>query len=414
MAEEEAPRAQTIADYLEAGIAAARAGQGPLARTLLSKVVEQDAQVLAAWQWLSRVVTDPEEREICLENVLVLDPQDAPAREELARLRAELPPLPAPEPAATEAPPPPLAEGELPMPPLINLEDRFLCPYCAARTRFEEHRCPRCRGALWRRSRQQEERTESRIGFVLGLQAIACGLNAAAIVLLLLYVSLQVRHPGVWPMLRLYLGLRGVPDQVVGAALAVLPRQPILILGGLFLLSLVVLVGIYLRWRGAFYLFLVNGAGLAITGLLTTLTLWPAVSLGNATLDSIARIAMLAMDLAILGVVLGLALEMRDDFFFEQERIVYRLAPQAVEGIDFLAHGQRCAQEGMWALAAIHFRRAIDALSDDFEAELKLAATYSRLGRRGPAQHYLERARRSRPDDPRVSELERWLKQPHG
>ncbi len=409
MAEDEAQHIQTISDYLEAGIAAAQAGQNPLARTLLSRVVEQDANVTAAWRWLSWVVDDPEEREICLENVLILDPQDAAAREELARLRAEQP-LP-PGPAVAEAPPLPLDEAELPMPPLISLEDRYLCPYCAAPTRFEARRCPRCRGALWSRSRQQEERTESRIGFVLGLQAIVCGLNAVSVALLLLYVALQSGHQGIWPMLRVYLGLGGVSTAVADAALAVLPRLPVLVLGGLFLLSLVVLAGIYLRWRGAFYLFMVSGAGLAITGLLTTLTLWPAVSLGNATLDSIARIAMVAVDLAILGVVMGLVMEMRDDFFFEQERIAFRLAPQAVESVDFLAHGQRYAQEGMWALAAIHFRRAIDALTDDSEAALKLAATYGRLGRFAVARRYLERARRGRPADPRVGELERWLEE---
>lgn len=413
MAEDSAPHIDTVADYLEAGIAAAQAGQRPLARSLLIKVIELDERSTAAWQWLSQVAEGPEEEEVCLENVLTLEPANAAAQERLARLRAGPAPQPtAPAPAelpAAPPAPPSAAAAELPMPPLINLEDRYLCPYCATRTAFADRTCRTCGGKLWQRSRQQEERVAARIGFVLGLQAIAAGLNALAIVLLLLYVSLQVGYTGIVPMLRLYLGLPGAPSAATGAALALLPRLPLLTLLALLLLAVVVWTGIYLRWRPTLYLYLVSGGGLVVVGLLTTLMLWPAVNLGDPILDSAARVAMIVLDLAILGTVFWLAMEMREDFFFDQERIVYRLAPSAVEGVDFMGYGQRYAQHGMWALAAIHYRRAIDALTDDFEAQLKLAATYGHMHRYGAAQRYLEAAAQGRPDDPRVPELRAWL-----
>jgi hypothetical protein len=99
MAEDGVQHSETIADYLEAGIAAAQAGQNPLARTLLTRVIEQDERNTAAWLWLSRVTNSPEEQEICLENVLTLEPGNAEAQGALAQVRARLAPPPPEAPA---------------------------------------------------------------------------------------------------------------------------------------------------------------------------------------------------------------------------------------------------------------------------------------------------------------------------
>ena len=68
----------------------------------------------------------------------------------------------------------------------------------------------------------------------------------------------------------------------------------------------------------------------------------------------------------------------------------------------------------MWALAAIHFRRAIDALTDDFEARLRLAAMYGHLRRHQAARRHLDVAAQGRPDDARVRDLEAWLQRREG
>ena len=65
---------------LQEGIAAARAGQKEQARELLLQVIAQDEAVEAAWLWLSGVVDDPGERQICLENVLTLNPYNTAAQ----------------------------------------------------------------------------------------------------------------------------------------------------------------------------------------------------------------------------------------------------------------------------------------------------------------------------------------------
>src|SRR4029079_17673312 len=65
---------------LAQGQDAARKGDKPAARTLLTQVVERDPHNELAWMWLSGVVEEPEEQQICLENVLVINPQNDKAR----------------------------------------------------------------------------------------------------------------------------------------------------------------------------------------------------------------------------------------------------------------------------------------------------------------------------------------------
>jgi|GEM_PF-712666 len=71
---------------LRAGITAAKAGQREQARQSLLRVIEQDEASIPAWLWLSTVLDDREERRICLENVLTLDPDNTHARAGLLRL----------------------------------------------------------------------------------------------------------------------------------------------------------------------------------------------------------------------------------------------------------------------------------------------------------------------------------------
>jgi hypothetical protein len=64
---------------LKEGKAAAKRGDKVQARSLLTQVVESDPRSEEAWMWLSGVVSDPQEQQICLENVLVINPQNEQA-----------------------------------------------------------------------------------------------------------------------------------------------------------------------------------------------------------------------------------------------------------------------------------------------------------------------------------------------
>ena len=73
-------------DLLRQGITAAKAGQREHARELLMRVVEQDDENALAWLWLSGVVDSLDDREVCLENVLSVDPDNDAAQRGLDTL----------------------------------------------------------------------------------------------------------------------------------------------------------------------------------------------------------------------------------------------------------------------------------------------------------------------------------------
>jgi Flp pilus assembly protein TadD len=72
MSEESQP-----AELLRQGIAAAKAGRKEEAHETLLQVIKLDERNEQAWLWLSAVVDSIEEKEICLENVLALNPANA-------------------------------------------------------------------------------------------------------------------------------------------------------------------------------------------------------------------------------------------------------------------------------------------------------------------------------------------------
>lgn len=80
----------SIAQLLQAGIAAARAGQRERARDLLTRVTGLDADNVSAWLWRSGVADNPLEQELCLEKVLALDPDNGPAQKGLAIVRKRI------------------------------------------------------------------------------------------------------------------------------------------------------------------------------------------------------------------------------------------------------------------------------------------------------------------------------------
>jgi hypothetical protein len=77
-----------ITAALNQAILAAKAGRNSEARRLLESVLNVDERNEQAWLWLSGVVDDAEERAICLENVLTINPDNQAARQGLAALRA--------------------------------------------------------------------------------------------------------------------------------------------------------------------------------------------------------------------------------------------------------------------------------------------------------------------------------------
>ena len=138
---------ERIAALMHRGIAAAKTGQKAEARRMFVRVTELDEGHINAWLWLSGVVTTTEERCICLENVLTLDPQNAVAQKGLRLLGQHLPPKKAP--VAPTCP-----HCGVPLPPsgkLCPACHQWLlvtCPACGAFADVEEPQCPACDFAL--------------------------------------------------------------------------------------------------------------------------------------------------------------------------------------------------------------------------------------------------------------------------
>ncbi|MBN1487213.1 MAG: hypothetical protein JW981_06185, partial [Anaerolineae bacterium] len=84
-----ANRQAEVAELLQAGITAAKAGQRVAARALLRQVVEIDPRQVVAWMWLSGLVDDPGERIACLEHVVTLDPENTRAEDALEKLQQQ-------------------------------------------------------------------------------------------------------------------------------------------------------------------------------------------------------------------------------------------------------------------------------------------------------------------------------------
>lgn len=80
---------------LARGIQAAKQGDRIAASTLLYEVIDREPKNELAWLWLSYVLDSEEDRRICLENVLTLNPHNRYARQGLARLNGEAAPAPA-------------------------------------------------------------------------------------------------------------------------------------------------------------------------------------------------------------------------------------------------------------------------------------------------------------------------------
>ncbi|NDJ85056.1 MAG: hypothetical protein GYB66_04140 [Chloroflexi bacterium] len=99
---------------VQKAIAAYKAGKKSTARDILMQVVDLDEENEKGWLYLSLVVDSLEEQEICLDNVLALNPNNEQARKAMAVVAKKL--GKEPPPAKPKAPTPPPATQAQPAP----------------------------------------------------------------------------------------------------------------------------------------------------------------------------------------------------------------------------------------------------------------------------------------------------------
>ncbi|HML22806.1 MAG TPA: tetratricopeptide repeat protein [Aggregatilinea sp.] len=73
-------------DLYKAGKAAARQGDRAQAHELFRQAIEMDPYHEQVWLWLASVVDSDEDKRVCFENVLELNPSNPTARQHLQRI----------------------------------------------------------------------------------------------------------------------------------------------------------------------------------------------------------------------------------------------------------------------------------------------------------------------------------------
>jgi hypothetical protein len=223
--------------------------------------------------------------------------------------------------------------------------------------------------------------------------------------LMLVYAGYKIGLDNFFGLVPVYLGLpNDVPPAVADAAFEAVPRLYVLPFVPFILFSLAVLVGLYLRWKPVFYLFLINAflmLGTAIAGLSIGLSLPGEAIVINQRVGALCGGGGIVLALMMFLLVLQIA----DDFFFDQKRLLLRPDRDATNGPALLSSGRTYASRQMWGLAAIHLRRAVGQMPHQIDCHLALSVAYLNLKRYELAASALEEARRINPNHSQVEHL---------
>ena len=380
-----------LEEKLQQGIDAARANDKKAARAILKEVVEADETQAAAWLWLYKVVDSLEEKAICLDNVLTLEPDNDYARERLIRIKSEQKKLvDSPYGPGEEEPPPAVvnfsAINDAPVttdyPHKDEFDNELLCPYCVALTHRQDRVCPTCHRPLIISRRVKEERTvwlwrAVFLQFVVGFFLPAFG---AA------YATLAGKLHGIptpMPFFPLYFGQPvDQPERAVQMMLAVFPVWVFWGLIAASFYSLILMVLLYVRIPYGNVVYLVNATlllGLGVVGIIFFFSSYVWLGAG-----------VFALFLGAAQMVI--TLNLWNDFTFKEGRLLLRI-DHGVKGHRSLAiSGRKYSQLGIWGLAIIHLRRAVLREPANPANHVGLVVAYMKINRYDLAEKALQYA----------------------
>ncbi len=412
-----------VAATLDAGIAAAERGDLAHARELLMQVVARDEENVTAWWWLSQVVPTQEDQIICLENVLTLDPSHAPAQLLFSELRP--PPIVFEDVEMEQAPEwdayidqgvdQPKYEDSVPIAMLDRLPEMLTeplhCPYCAAPTEYRDRRCPTCERGLWTRTREYPDPTR-RYALLLGQEGVYAFLALLLPIFLLTYLSALLRVDNYLDFLPIYSGQMELAPHITEALFELLPRTVFWLSMAPSLIALLILLILIPRWHKLFF----GALGLAGLRIVLSLVLLAVViSTIRANAPDEVRLFLTIMHYVtpitaalLFGGAIAVfifLLRAEEEFEMDEDRIMLEIDSGVVDSeIGLRIAGQRAAMRRMWALAALHLRRAL-GLNKRLETALMLVLAYIRLGEYALAEDALAAARQLGPDAPQIAEM---------
>ncbi len=399
--------------WLKAGMTAARSGDQEKGRQLLLQVIEVDEENEMAWLWLSGVADTDEERRICLDNVLAINPDNQAAKKGLAQLGAAqlgaaklgVAETAAPEPAPDGSPTSPLEpepaneiivrkeyqakslagailypeaqvkEWKWKEPQLSHQLPRVeiaasstfddvwtqnveMCPYCAQELAFDDIKCPQCQRHLITKQFRYEKPSANLHVFWVFLLGLGNLYLVQAIYDLIAYQALGL---AIWHIFLMAF--------LVGLTFAVYHRQFWAFVTALALLITVIagrLVGDVLAID---YSFLgIIEADESIRNVVSSLI----INMGGFLRG-------LQLGAAGLGLAYGLFAVM-PDFARDSQRQVADLKRGLRHGSDYHDAARKFARKEMWATAVLHWQRAAANAPNQLSYQRRLGLAYAHLG----------------------------------
>lgn len=382
---------------LKEAITAAKVGQREKAHQLLMDILRADEENELAWLWLSGVVKSKDERRICLENVLTLNPDNQIAQKGLAKLGQ-----PTPEPSSEQEadyeteekvmrreyepfspasailyPERQVQEVRWQEPKVAQKAARAeikatstyddvwsrnveMCAYCAHELTFDDTECPQCKRKL-NSKRFSYEKASS---------------------------SLHVY----WVLL-VGLGQMFLLEALVNVVMG--PHSNYLVAGGYLLLLLLfwgLAVGVYLRQSWAH---IVSLAALAIvlTGfLLNSVIELDYAAIGLAALDASIRnfvgsfigilldfLLVFEIATAVTALFYGI-FKAAPEFAREKTRLVATVTKGRHTAPDYHNRARLLAEKGLWASAILHWQRAAAQEPGQVAYQKQLGLAYAQIG----------------------------------
>ncbi|MAT95641.1 MAG: hypothetical protein CL608_00615 [Anaerolineaceae bacterium] len=356
---------------LKIAIQAAKAGEREKAHQLLMKIVEQDEANETAWLWLSGTVKTKEDRQVCLENVLAINPHNEIAKKGLKKLGVvpQASPAPSPEkeakPEQWDQPVYDLVLPEANDPHKPKFQDAWsssanLCAYCAEPVQRSDRRCPKCRRKMVGKEPVFPNRTQYLQNWIV-FRSIGHVLFLLETILFYLVVA-EYASSGliVWEEFKL-IRMRLWTTVVINLPISV----------GLT-------VALYFRQVWAYWLAML---AIILTILLTIgLAIWsPPVPLtGLIPAWQIVLVSIFSIVYLVLNVYFAV---MAGGDFQREKRWRIAVADDRIKDPLVLDRaGKLFSQRGMWATAVLYWQRAVGRAPGNVAILRRLADGYARLG----------------------------------
>lgn len=425
-----------ISLWLQQGLDAIKSGDRVFGREQLLRVIEADEHNLPAWLALSEVAATLEDKEVCLENALTLDPDNAAVRGQLDEVKARLADVDEEEvreglsPLSISA----AASRSAPIGPQLDLSgnelaDPLLCVYCAQPTREEDRTCPHCHRNLIVSYYEREHPRWIGLGWLISMLDVLYNVVVMSAVLFFMGIALSTVRAGepidLGKLLLLYGGqTTSLSPQTQALVFEALPRDFFYFRVGYIVLITIVAFGLLTRQR-VFHLAYIGCLAVATALTITTYQFSNTIIVaGNSvTATPIMRILRVAIfevsnvftvligALAVALVLLRLLLIflMEDDFSKVSERLWNHTEPGVKNARTAFVRAKPHMRAKRWTLAAVYLQQAVALDLGASDYLIALAECYAHLKRYPSALAALDQAEQLQSGQPALLHLRKVI-----